>query len=144
MRELLSLRRNETPIIGEVYRYKGDYLKCVADKPGESCAKCAFDETACGCLCDAKSAFPLRHFEQVPESELKTAADVKFRHVEETQGKRPKKDEIFIASVGLVKFTNITRTLLKDCAECALTMSECDSCFCRPHYCYQKLSDEIY
>ena len=139
MRELLSLRRDEAPIIGEVYRYKNEYLKCVADKPGESCANCAFDETTCGCLCDAKSAFPLRHFETVHESEAENAADVKFRHIEETKGKPPKKEEIFIASVGLVKLTDISGTRLNDCAACDLTMLECDNCGCLPNHCYQKV-----
>lgn len=139
MRELLSLRRDEAPIIGEVYRYKNEFLKCVADKPGESCAKCAFDETACGCLCNAKSAFPLRHFESVPESETETAADVKFRHIEETMGEPPKKGEIFIAAVGLVKFTDVAGTRLSECAACDLTMSECDSCHCLPSHCYKKI-----
>ena len=139
MRELLSLRRNESPIIGEVYRYKNEFLKCVADNPGESCAKCAFDETSCGCLCDAKSSFPLRHFERVPENEPETAADVKFRHIEETKDELPKKDEIFIASVGLVKYTDITGTRLNECAACDLTMSECESCFCLSNHCYKKI-----
>ncbi len=44
MRELLSLRRNEPPIIGEVYRYKSNFLKCVADdsSPADGCEKCFF------------------------------------------------------------------------------------------------------
>lgn len=139
MRELLSLRRNEEPIIGEVYRYKSKFLKCVADNPGESCAKCAFDETTCGCLCDAKTVFPLRHFETVSKNELETAADVKFRHIEDTANKSPGEDEIFIASVGLVKLTDTAGTRLNDCAACDLTMSECDSCCCPPHHCYRKI-----
>lgn len=142
MRELLSLRRDEAPIIGEVYRYKNEFLKCVADKcsAAEGCEKCYFNAEYCGALCEGEyRAFPLRHFVQVPENEAETAADVKFRYIEETKGERPEKDEIFIASVGLVKFTDITGTLLSECAACDLTMSECDSCSCRPHYCYQKV-----
>lgn len=94
MRELLSLRRDEAPIIGEVYRYKNECLKCVADNatPVERCEKCYFDAEYCGGLCDGEyCAFPRRHFEQVLENELETAADVKFRHIEETKGERPKK-----------------------------------------------------
>lgn len=142
MRELLSLRRDEAPIIGEVYRYKGDYLKCVADNcsAAEGCEKCYFDAEYCGGLCDVDhGATPRRHFEQVAENELETAADVKFRHIEETNGELPKKDEIFIASVGLVKFTEVPGTHLSECSECDLTMSECDSCFCLPNHCYKKI-----
>lgn len=139
MRELLSLRRDEAPIVGEIYKYKNEYLKCVADNPGESCAKCAFDETTCGCLCDAKTAFPLRHFETVSKNELETAADVKFRHIEDTASQSPGEDEIFIASVGLVKLIDTAGTRLNDCAACDLTMSECDSCCCLPHHCYRKI-----
>lgn len=145
MRELLSLRRDEAPIVGEVYRYKNEYLKCVASSglSAVSCRKCFFDSEECfeecGAVCEAGTRLPPRHFERVPENELETAADVKFRHVEETQGERPKKDEIFIASVGLVKFTDTTGTLLNDCAACDLTMSECDGCRCLPNHCYQKI-----
>lgn len=145
MRELLSLRRNEMPIIGEVYRYKNEFLKCVADSglSAGGCRKCCFDAVecaeVCGAFCEADARIPTRHFERVPESELETAADVKFRHVEETAGERPKKDEIFIATVGLVKFTDTTGTRLNDCAACDLTMSECDGCRCLPNHCYQKI-----
>lgn len=141
MRELLSLRRDEAPVIGEVYRYKSDFLKCVTDNcpPAEGCEKCYFNAEYCGSLCDGEyRAFPLRHFERVPENELETAA-VMFRHIEETKGEPPKKDEIFIASVGLVKLTDLTGTLYNDCAVCDLTMSECDSCDCLPNHCYKKV-----
>ena len=85
MRKLLSLRRDETPIIGEIYRYKGDYLKCVADNcsAAEGCEKCYFDAEGCDGLCyGGHGATPRHHFEQVPENEAEIAADVKFRHVE--------------------------------------------------------------
>lgn len=138
MRELLSLRRDEAPIIGEVYRYKNEYLKCVADNPGESCAKCAFDETTCGCLCDAKSVFPLRHFEAVPENELETAADVKFRHIEETKGDLPLLGERFIAAVGLVEYVEAGDRAICSCVFCDLTQRECDEAECGVNCCYQR------
>ena len=50
MRELLSLRRDETPIIGEVYRYKGNCLKCVGNVgsfAADDCSKCFFDFVEC-------------------------------------------------------------------------------------------------
>ena len=138
MRELLSLRRDEAPIIGEVYRYKGDYLKCVADKPGESCAKCVFDETSCGCLCDAKSVFPLRHFDSVSENKLETAADVKFRHIEETKDKPPLLGERLIAAVGLVEYVETLNCALYSCAFCDLTQRECDEAVCGVN-CYYEM-----
>lgn len=141
MRELLSLRRDETPIIGEVYRYKSKFLKCVADdgSVAEGCEKCYFDAEYCGGLCTGEyCAFQQRHFEQVAKNEVEAAADVKFRHIEETKGERPKKGEIFIASVGLVALIDIIDTRYTDCALCDLTMSECDSCNCLPHHCYKK------
>ena len=141
MRELLSLRRDEAPIIGEVYRYQSEYLKCVADNcsAAESCEKCFIDVESCGFCNGEYGATPWLHFEQVAENELETAADVNFRHVEGTIGDPPKKDEFFIAAVGLVKFTDTAGTRLNDCAACDLTMSECDSCCCLPHHCYQKV-----
>lgn len=142
MRELLSLRRDETPIIGEVYRYKNKFLKCVADDGSyaNGCKKCYFDAEGCVGSCDGEfGALPRRHFEQVPESEAENAADVKFRHIEETKDERPKKGEIFIASVGLVTLIDIADTRFKNCALCDLTMSECDSCDCLPNHCYKKI-----
>ena len=142
MRELLSLRRNEEPIIGEVYRFKNEFLKCVADKGSivEGCKACCFDVRSCYGACEGEfDASPSRHFELVSKDELETAADVKFRHIEETAEKCPVENEIFIASVGLVELTNIAGTRLNDCASCDLTTSECDSCRCLPHHCYQKV-----
>ena len=139
MRELLSLRRDEAPIIGEVYRYKNEFLKCVADNPGESCVKCYFDETACGCLCDAKSVFPLRHFETVPESEAETAAVVKFRHVEEMRGDLPLIGERLIASVGLVEYVETRNRDLCSCVFCDLTQRECDEAECGSGCHYEKV-----
>lgn len=139
MRDLLSLRRDETPIIGEVYRYKSKFLKCVADNPGESCAKCAFGETTCGCLCDAKSAFPLRHFETVSESVSGTDADVKFRHIEETRDEPPFLGERLIAAIGLVEFVETQEHNLCSCAQCDLTQRECDEAECGSGYHYEKV-----
>ena len=139
MRELLSLRRDEAPIIGEVYRYENEYLKCVVDSCSW-CENCFFDAENCGKLCDKKdSALPRRHFERVLESELETVADVKFRHIKDIANKRPEKGEIFIASVGLVRFADTASSKLNDCATCDLTMSECDSARCLPHSCYRKV-----
>lgn len=139
MRELLSLRRDEAPIIGEVYLYKNEYLKCVADKPGESCAKCAFDETTCGCLCDAKSVFPLRHFETVSESVSGTDADIKFRHIEETQGEPPFLGERFIAAIGLVEYVETQNRNLCSCAQCDLTQRECNVAVCGVNCHYKRI-----
>lgn len=139
MRELLSLRRDEAPIIGEVYRYKNEFLKCVADNPGESCAKCAFDETTCGCLCDAKSVFPLRHFESVHKNELETAADVKFRHIEETKDACAFVGEHLIAAVGLVEFVVRPKNCLDECVLCDLTQRECDESACGCGCFYRKV-----
>ena len=138
MRELLSLRRNEEPIIGEVYRYKGEYLKCVADKcsAAEGCEKCYFDAEGCGGLCDGGyGATPRHHFEQVHESEVETAADVKFRHIEETLGEPPCLGERFIAAVGLVEFAE-TQNRNRCCSQCDLIQRECDesSCGCGCFY----------
>jgi hypothetical protein len=139
MRELLSLRRDEAPIVGEVYKYENKYLKCVVDSCSW-CENCFFDVESCGKLCDKKDgALPRRHFERVPENEPENVADVKFRHIEETKDERPKKGEIFIASVGLVTLIDIADTRFKDCSLCDLTMSECDSCDCLPNHCYKKI-----
>jgi hypothetical protein len=139
MRELLSLRRDEAPIIGEVYKYENEYLKCVVDSCSW-CENCFFDVESCGKLCDKKDgALPRRHFEQVPENEVENVADVKFRHIEDVANKRPEKGEIFIASVGLVRLVDTAGSKLNDCATCDLTMSECDSSRCLPHSCYRKI-----
>lgn len=142
MRELLSLRRDEAPIIGEVYRYKGDYLKCVADDGSyaDGCKKCYFDVEDCDGSCDGEfGALPRRHFEEVPESEAETAADVKFRHIEETKGKRPFIGERFIAVAGLVEYVNVPNARVIDCACCDLTQRECDDSFCDCGYFYQRV-----
>lgn len=130
MRELLSLRRNEAPIIGEVYIYENEYLKCVVDS-SSWCENCFFDAENCGKLCDKKDrALPRRHFERVLESELETAADVKFRHIEETKGAPPLLGERFIAAVGLVEFVEKQNPSLCSCAQCDLTQRECDVAGC--------------
>lgn len=139
MRELLSLRRDETPIIGEVYRYKGDCLKCVADNcsAAEGCEKCYFDAEGCGGLCDGGyGATPRHHFEQIPECEAETAADVKFRHVEETRDEPPFLGERLIAAIGLVEFVETQNRNHCSCAQCDLTQRECDiaECGINRHY----------
>jgi hypothetical protein len=139
MRELLSLRRNETPIIGEVYRYKNEYLKCVADdgSAAEGCEKCYFDDEYCVGLCDGgHGATPRHHFEQVLENEVETAADVKFRHVEETEIDAPFIGERLIADVGLVEYVKCPNEGVADCVYCDLTRRECDesSCDCGCFY----------
>lgn len=133
MRELLSLRRDETPIIGEVYRYKGNYLKCVADKcsAAEGCEKCYFDAEGCGALCDGGyGATPHHYFEHVHESEAETAADVKFRHIKETKGDIPILGERLIAAVGLVEYVETWNRDLCSCVFCDLTQRECDEAEC--------------
>jgi hypothetical protein len=139
MRELLSLRRNEEPIVGEIYRYKDEYLKCVADNasPAAGCEKCYFDAEGCGGLCDGGfGATPRHHFEQVPENEAEIAADVKFRHVEETGIDTPVIGERLIAAVGLVEYVETSNRCLNDCIQCDLTQRECDesSCDCGCFY----------
>lgn len=139
MRELLSLRRNEEPIVGEIYRYKDVFLKCVADKcsAAEGCEKCYFDAEGCGGLCDGGfGATPRRHFEQVLESEVENAADVKFRHVEETWDELPSLGERLIATVGLVEYVETSNRSLNECVQCDLTQRECDkaNCSCGCYY----------
>lgn len=133
MRELLSLRRDEAPVIGECYRYKNNFLKCVADNcsAAEGCEKCYFDAEFCGSLCTGEySAFPLRHFEQVAENEVETAADVKFRHVEETGIDEAFIGGRFIAAIGLVEYVETSNHCLNDCVQCDLTHRECDESSC--------------
>jgi hypothetical protein len=142
MRKLLSLRRDETPIIGEVYQYKGDYLKCVADNcsAAEGCEKCYFYTEGCGGLCDGGyGATPRRHFKVVPGSEAETAADVKFRHVEETKGAPPLLGERFIAAVGLVEYVERPKNRPDECVLCDLTQRECDRAVCGTMCFYQKV-----
>lgn len=143
MRELLSLRRDETPIIGEVYRYKGNCLKCVANvgsSAADDCSKCFFDfvECAawCGSICEADTKFPARHFEQVAENEAETAADVKFRHIEEVKDAAPLLGEKLIATVGLVEYVETADRDLCSCRLCDLTQYECDEAVCgiKCHY----------
>lgn len=139
MRELLSLRRNETPIIGEVYRYNGDYLKCVAGNgsAAEGCEKCYFGVEFCGGLCDVEHGARTRHhFEEVLESEVETAANVKFRHVEEIKSETPFVGERLIAAVGLVEYVEKPKNCLDECVLCDLTQRECDesSCGCGCFY----------
>lgn len=143
MRELLSLRRDETPIVGEVYRYKNEYLKCVADiglSAADGCSKCFFDFEKCvvwcGSICEADTKFPARHFERVPETEAETAANVKFRHVEETEIDEAFIGERLIAAVGLVEYVETSNRCLYDCVQCDLTQRECDesSCGCGCFY----------
>lgn len=141
MRELLSLRRDEAPIIGEVYRYKGDYLKCVADNcsAAEGCEKCYFDAEGCGFCNGDYGATPWLHFEQVPENEVETAADVKFRHIEETKGDLPLPGERLIAAVGLVEYVETWNRDLCSCVFCDLTQRECDEAECGSGYHYEKV-----
>lgn len=139
MRELLSLRRNETPIVGEVYRYKSEFLKCIADTgtAADGCKKCYFAAVGCGCLCDGGvGATPQRHFEQVLENDLDAAADVKFRHIEETADDCAFIGEHLIAAVGLVEFVVKPKNCLDECVLCDLTQRECDesSCSCGCFY----------
>lgn len=61
----MSLRRDETPTIGEVYKHNGRYLLCVEDKGQYGCYRCAFCETSCRKPCDEGQTLPLRHFETV-------------------------------------------------------------------------------
>ena len=141
MRELLSLRRNETPIIGEVYRHKGDYLKCVADNcsGSEDCENCFFDAESCGFCNGDYGATPRLHFEQVPENELEIAADVKFRHVEEMKSETPFVGERLIAAVGLVEYVERPKNCLDECVLCDLTQRECDRAVCGTMCFYQKV-----
>lgn len=138
MRDLLSLRRDEAPIIGEVYRYKNEFLKCVADKcsPDEGCEKCYFDAESCSFCNGEYGATQYHHFEQVPECEAETAADVKFRHIEETKNASPLLGERFIAAVGLVEYIETWNRDLCSCVFCDLTQRECDesSCGCGCFY----------
>lgn len=146
MRELLSLRRDEEPVIGEVYRYKNDYLKCVADigpSAADGCSKCFFDFEECivwcGTICEADTRFPARHFERVPENEAETAADVKFRHIEEMKSETPFVGERLIAAVGLVEYVEKPKNCLDECVLCDLTQRECDRAICGTMCFYQKV-----
>lgn len=142
MRELLSLRRNEEPIIGEVYRFGNEFLKCVADKGSiiEGCKACCFDVRSCYSSCDGESAAsPSRHFELVSKNELETAADVKFRHIEETKGAPPLPGERFIATVGLVEYVGTWNRATYSCAFCDLTQRECDEAKCGSGYHYKRV-----
>ena len=132
MRELLSLRRDEAPIIGEIYRYKDNFLKCVADKcsPVEGCEKCYFDTESCGFCNGEYGATPWLHFEQVPECEAEIAADVNFRHIEETKSETPFVGERLIAAVGLVEYVEKPKNCLDECVLCDLTQRECDRAVC--------------
>lgn len=139
MRELLSLRRDEAPFIGEVYKYENEYLKCVVDSCSW-CENCFFDVESCGKLCDKKDgALPRRHFEQVPENEVENAADVKFRHIEETKDESPEKGEIFIATVGLVRYAETWGRDICPCCLCDLTQYECDEAVCGVNCHYKRV-----
>ena len=139
MRELLSLRRDEAPIIGEVYKYENKFLKCVVDSCSW-CEKCFFDVESCGKFCNREYvALPRRHFETVPENEAETAADVKFRHVEETEIDTPLIGERLIAAVGLVEYVETSNRCLNDCVQCDLTQRECDKASCDCGCFYRKI-----
>lgn len=142
MRELLSLRRNEEPIIGEVYRFKNEFLKCVADKGTivEGCKACCFDVRSCYGACEREfDASPSRHFELVSKDELETAADVKFRHVEEMKSETPFVGERLVAAVGLVEYVEKPKNCLDECVLCDLTQRECDRAVCGTMCFYQKV-----
>lgn len=142
MRELLSLRRNEEPIIGEVYRFKNEFLKCVADKGTivEGCKACCFDVRSCYGACEGEfDASPSRHFELVSKDELETAADVKFRHVEEMKSETPFVGERLVAAVGLVEYVEKPKNCLDECVLCDLTQRECDRAVCGTMCFYQKV-----
>ena len=144
MRELLSLRRDEAPVIGEVYRYENKFLKCVVDSRSW-CENCFFNGESCGNLCDKKGgALPLRHFEQVIENEIETAADVKFRHVEETKIDEAFIGERLIAAVGLVEYVETSNRCLNDCVQCDLTQRECDESSCGCGCFYRKVNNATY
>ena len=136
MRELLSLRRDEAPIIGEVYRYGAYYIKCVSGGAGQKCEKCAFNKNYCPFHCIQNPSEVEKHFEWVPENKLATAADVKFRHIEETEIDEAFIGERLIAAVGLVEYVETSNRCLNDCVQCDLTQRECDesSCSCGCFY----------
>ncbi len=137
MRELLSLRRDEAPIVGEVYKYKSGFVKCVADE-GSGCEECFFDPEECPDLCNMGAcAFPCHHFETVLESEAETVADVKIRHIEETGAVSPSPGERFISTVGLVECVKTLLPYPSGCVLCELTHRECKEVDC-DHGCYYK------
>ena len=139
MRELLSLRRDKAPIIGEVYRYGNKFLKCVVDSCSW-CENCFFNGESCGNLCDKKGgALPRRHFEEVLESDAENAADVKFRHVAETKERLPFLGERLIAAVGLVKYVETWNRATYPCAFCDLTQRECDEAECGSNCHYERV-----
>lgn len=142
MRKLLSLRRDEAPIIGEVYRFGDDFLKCVADNGSitEGCEACCFDVRSCYGACEGVSAaFPSRHFELVSESEAEFAADIKFRNLEETKYAPPLLGERFIAAIGLVEYVEKQDCNRGPCVQCDLTQRECDVAVCGINCCYKKV-----
>lgn len=139
MRELLSLRRDEEPIVGEVYQYGAYYVKCVSGGAGEKCEKCVFNRNFCPFHCIQNPSEVEKHFEWVPGDKLATAADVKFRHIEETNRTSPHLGERLIATVGLVEYVKNSMPDLDDCTFCELTQRECDNVACGVRCYYKKV-----
>ena len=139
MRELLSLRRNEEPIVGEVYQYGAYYVKCVSGGAGQKCEKCVFNRNFCPFYCIQNPGEAEKHFEWVPENKLETAADVKFQHVEEVKGYPPLPGERFIAAVGLVEYVETEDRDHCSCRLCDLTQYECDEAACGANCHYKRV-----
>lgn len=139
MRELLSLRRDEAPIIGEVYRYGAYYVKCVSGGAGQKCERCVFNEKFCPFHCIQNPSEVEKHFEWVPGEKLATAADVKFRHIEETKGDLPLLGERLIAAVGLVEYVETSNRDICSCAQCDLTQRECEEADCGSECHYKRV-----
>lgn len=144
MRELLSLRRDEAPVIGEIYKYSTFFVECVADDdddPMLRCSKCCFDVESCGSVCDSTPrSSSHRYFKLVPGDERETAADVKIRYIEETKKYLPKIGEKFTSMVGLVELVKTCSRDVATCSMCDLTLRECRKSRCLMDCYYRRVT----
>lgn len=121
MRELLSLRRDETPVIGETYRYKNRYLQCVEDNDAYGCYRCVFCETSCRRPCDVGKAEPTRHFE-LAEVAVNGDITTTLRDIKETRWFRPREGQRYRAGSIIVEYhiARNWRSYEQPCRLCAI------------------------